>query len=97
MIGGLGPCRGTKPDGSADAGELSYLRKFVPQLWSDCFNECNTDDRCTAVQTVWAGGVQFCKLHAMAVTHVDATVAQHHNIHCYRRMYSPPPPSVPSA
>jgi len=91
----LGPCTFDTPNDPT--GETTYLRRFLPQppLWSTCFETCDLDSRCKAVQTVWAGGQLQCKLHGALPTGVDASDPNAHFIHCYIRIYSPPPPSGP--
>lgn len=91
---GSGPCRGDGPNGpQTDGGAESYIRQFITTFWNECFDACNVDSRCTAVHAVWDGNMRFCKLHSMTVTGSDPTDPNAHFINCYRRIYSPPPPS----
>jgi len=90
----MGPCRANGPNGpNTDDGSTSYIRQFMTAFWNECFDACSADARCTAVHLVWDGQMRFCKLHSMEVTAVDITDPNAGRIHCFRRVYSPPPPS----
>ena len=96
---GNGPCYNL--DNALDPyGEMSYIRSYVPvpAEWGTCFDDCNTEPRCTGVQTVWAGDVKLCKLHGMPFDNIGSSqavfeTAQH--VHCYTRVQSPLPPTTP--
>ena len=71
------------------------IRQFVPTRWSDCFDACNEQERCTAVHIVWDGNIGLCILHSMLVTGVASSDPNHELVHCFRRIFSPPPPLPP--